>query len=221
MTFNTKAKMSAALWAKAVKEGRVVGDRAYASKRQASDAKAQGPGKKGGVGPKKNPGKVTEVVIIKKEFMLHNGTPVFFGTVLKGDNACDEIAALKDREPVLVGARAYVSFALCGSPGRWGVATAHSLSAGDKTLAQVSSLRAAKVFDNTLSMSQWVAMPDVSGVCFPMLGDGITALQVADHRALVFACESTAAHAVEHCKLDWHVTVAVRPLGAVSAVVDL
>jgi len=222
--------LSSAALLKAVNEGRVVGVWAYGRKQ---DVPRQGGGGGGG-SKKKSPRKTgtnampaaqagTESIVIEAgtfSFGLLKTAPIFHKVQLNGAGAHAALAAIKDREPVILGARAEISFPMTASVGRWAIATAHQVSPGDKTVQQLAKVRGVQLFDSVNFVDKWTTIGDLpKGPIFKEDDQANDLIAATDLRSVVFAVASTADVAVTGGTFTLHVTVRVRKVN--SAVVDL
>lgn len=146
-----------------------------------------------------------------------DGREWFEAVALNGADTHAALSAYQTRDYRVLGARWEVSFALTKELGRWGVATVHRLSSGNKTLAQVANVKGAQVWDSLIYVDKWLTAPDVAGAENPQDESGNSLVKEDALRHCVIAVEATAA---VRLTVKLHVTLSVKKAAA-GSVTDL
>jgi len=225
--------LSAAVVAKAKRENRFVRGMVYPSVRDANAARNSGSKKTSGKkkpSPQKKSGprRISEVLEFDAGFEVgldDDGVLTSAHYVrlrLNGNDADDRIVALAARNPRVVGVRFNIKFPFeTGAVGRWVVASARSISDGDKTVEQVASLRGAKHSVEVNAVDKWVDLGVQCPVAFDESGNSLT--KEADLKAVAFAIRYAGFLETHVVRASFHVTVqldAASPVGS-STVLEI
>jgi len=206
---------------KADKEGRHVGKWVYGTKKQAGDArsgpKGSQPKPRRNAGPP-GPRRVSEIVIL--DFGLASAETMYGAIALNGDNAWQALADLLPRHPKIVGARVQAKFPLTEGTGRFAVATVRKVSEGDKTPADLATVRGSQLFNSTNFLEKWVAVRDIGGPVAVLDDAGNSILAAEDHRIVLVSVQmSSAPTTAPEFKL--HVTVQLDAVSSGASLTEI
>lgn len=154
--------LSAASAAAARREGRVVGDRAYGTKKQADAARTSGAGRKvvkvarPAASVSQTPGWVSSVVTLEWHMQLTATSHYTAYTVFGAAGAAVNFPELYNAPDVkLQGLRAEVKIGFAATKLRWACGLATSVSAGDKQPADILRLGGSVGSHDPATIDQW------------------------------------------------------------------